>query len=336
MSILVIGGAGYIGSHTARILKDRGHDVVIFDSLELGHVEAVQDLPFVQGDYADKDLVLRTLREHDVDAVMHFGAYASVGDSVADPARYYENNIGGGLMILRAMVDANVRHMIFSSSAATYGEPQILPIPEDHPQKTTNPYGETKLMYERILRDYDHAYGLKSVSLRYFNAAGADPDGRLGEDHAPEQHIIPLVIDAALGRRENVKVFGTDWDTRDGTCLRDFVHIVDLADAHILALDYLRNGGQTTAYNLGNSYGTTVKEVIEAVEKVAGKKIDAISAPRRPGDPGRLVASCERIKAELGWQPRYPDIETIIQHAYRWREAHPNGYRTETPAAAAA
>ena len=326
MAILVIGGAGYIGSHTSFILRDRGYEVVVFDSLELGHKEAVEGLSFVQGDYADYDLLDKTIKDYKIDAVMHFGAYASVGDSVVNPAKYYENNIGKGLVILRAMLNNDVKHMIFSSSAATYGEPQILPIPENHPQKTTNPYGETKLMYERILQDYDHAFGLKSVSLRYFNAAGADPAGRLGEDHTPEQHIIPLVIDAALGRRADVKIFGTDWDTRDGSCLRDFVHIVDLADAHIRALEYLRSGGQTTAYNLGNSYGTTVLEVVHATEKVSGKKITAVPSPRRPGDPGRLVASCEKIKAELGWNPQYPDIETIILHAYKWREAHPNGY----------
>ena len=326
MAILVIGGAGYIGSHTSFILRDRGYEVVVFDSLELGHKEAVEGLHFVKGDYADLPLLSKTMQDYKVDAVMHFGAYASVGDSVANPAKYYENNIGKGLVILRAMLDNNVTDMIFSSSAATYGEPQILPIPENHPQKTTNPYGETKLMYERILQDYDHAFGLKSVSLRYFNAAGADPEGRLGEDHTPEQHIIPLVIDTALGRRDEVKIFGTDWDTRDGSCLRDFVHIVDLADAHIRALEYLRNGGKTTAYNLGNSYGTTVLEVVAATEKVTGKKVKATPAPRRPGDPGRLVASCDKIKAELGWEPKYPDIETIIEHAYKWREAHPNGY----------
>ena len=330
MAVLVIGGAGYIGSHTALIMQERGLQPVVFDSLELGHQQAVlAPIPFVRGNYADKDLLVRTLRDYQIDSVMHFGAYASVGDSVKDPAKYYENNIGGGLAILRAMLEADVKTMIFSSSAATYGEPQIIPIPEDHPQKTTNPYGETKLMYERILRDYDHAYGMKSVSLRYFNAAGADPDGRLGEDHDPEQHIIPLVIDVALGRRSDVKIFGTDWDTRDGTCLRDFIHIVDLADAHIRALEYLKNGGQTTAYNLGNEQGNTVKEVVEAVERVSGKKVNAVPAARRPGDPGRLVASCARIKAELGWAPQYPDIDTIIAHAYRWREQHPNGYRSE-------
>ena len=328
MSILVIGGAGYIGSHTADVLKKRGYDVVIFDSLELGHRIATQivGVPFVHGDYGDLTALNKTIKQYNVDAVMHFGAYASVGDSVVDPARYYESNIGKGLVLLRAVLDAGIKSFIFSSSAATYGEPQVVPIPEDHPQKTTNPYGETKLMFERILRDYDHAFGLKSVSLRYFNAAGADPDGRLGEDHTPEQHILPLLIDAALGRRAEVKIFGTDWDTRDGTCLRDFVHVVDLADAHIRSLEYLKAGGKTTAYNLGNSYGTTVQEAVTATERVTGKKINAVPAPRRPGDPGRLAASCEKIKAELGWDPIYPDIDTIILHAYKWREAHPNGY----------
>jgi UDP-glucose 4-epimerase len=330
VSILVIGGAGYIGSHTVDLLKQRGYKPVIFDNLELGHRKAVEILgvPFVEADYGDLAAVEKAIKDYGVDAVMHFGAYASVGDSVIDPAKYYEGNIGKGLKILRAMLNAGVKHMIFSSSAATYGEPQIIPIPEDHPQKTTNPYGETKLMYERIMRDYDHAFGLKSVSLRYFNAAGADPAGRLGEDHTPEQHIIPLVIDAALGRRPDVKIFGTDWDKRDGSCLRDFVHIVDLGDAHIRALEYLREGGATTAYNLGNSYGTTVLEVVQAVEKVTGKKVNAIPAPRRPGDPGRRVASCEKIKRELGWEAQYPDIETVILHAWKWREVHPNGYRS--------
>lgn len=328
MSILVVGGAGYIGSHTADVLKKRGYDVVIFDSLELGHRIATQivGVPFVHGDYGDLTALNKTIKQYDVDSVMHFGAYASVGDSVVDPSRYYESNIGKGLILLRAVLDAGIKSFIFSSSAATYGEPQVVPIPEDHPQKTTNPYGETKLMFERILRDYDTAFGLRSVSLRYFNAAGADPDGRLGEDHTPEQHILPLLIDAALGRRAEVKIFGTDWDTRDGTCLRDFVHVVDLADAHIRSLEYLRAGGKTTAYNLGNSYGTTVQEAVTATERVTGKKINAVSAPRRPGDPGRLAASCEKIKAELGWDPLYPDIDTIILHAYKWREAHPNGY----------
>lgn len=330
MSVMVIGGAGYIGSHTADLLNKRGHEVVIFDSLELGHRGAVEivGVPFVHGDYGDLAALNRAIREHNVDAVMHFGAYASVGESVVSPAKYYESNIGRGLTLLRAVLDNGISHFIFSSSAATYGEPTILPIPEDHPQKTTNPYGETKLMYERFLKDYDHAYGLKSVSLRYFNAAGADPDGRLGEDHTPELHIIPLVIDAALGRRPDIKVFGTDWDTRDGSCLRDFVHVTDLADAHIRALEYLRNGGATNAYNLGNSYGSTVLEAIQATEKVAGKKVTVVPSPRRPGDPGRLVASCDKIKAELGWEPQFPDIETIIRHAYTWREAHPNGYRS--------
>lgn len=326
MSILVVGGAGFIGSHTAHLLKRRGHDVVVYDNLELGHRAAVGDVPFVHGDYGDTALVRKAIRKHGVDAVMHFGAYASVGDSVGDPAKYYEGNIGKGLALLQAMRECGVNHLIFSSSAATYGEPQILPIPEDHPQKTTNPYGETKLMFERILKDYDHAFGLKSVCLRYFNAAGADPEGVLGEDHTPEQHALPLIIDTALGRRESFTIYGDDWDTRDGTCLRDFVHVMDLADAHIRALEYLRAGGATNFYNLGNTYGTTIREAVEAAEKVIGVKINAKVGPRRPGDPGRLTASCEKIKAELGWSPEFPDIETIIRHAYEWRKAHPKGY----------
>jgi UDP-glucose-4-epimerase len=335
LSILVIGGAGYIGSHTAKVLKQRGYDVVIYDNFELGHREAAElvGCPWVHGDYGDLIALEKAIRVHKVDAVMHFGAYASVGDSVADPAKYYEGNIIKGLVLLRALLNQNVPHIIFSSSAATYGEPQVVPIPEDHPQKTVNPYGETKLMFERILRDYDAAFGLKSVSLRYFNAAGADPEGVLGEDHTPEQHALPLIIDTALGRRAEFKIYGTDWDTRDGTCLRDFVHVFDLADAHILALEYLRSGGKTNAYNLGNSYGTTVKEAVEAAEKVLGVKINAVPAPRRPGDPGSLAASCDKIRSELGWNPKYPDIESIIRHAAAWREAHPNGYRSVKPAA---
>ncbi|GAB4467767.1 MAG: UDP-glucose 4-epimerase GalE [Armatimonadaceae bacterium] len=330
MSILIVGGAGYIGSHTTKVLKKRGYDAVIFDNFELGHRKAAEivGVPWVHGDYGDLAAVTRAIRKFDVDAVMHFGAYASVADSVADPAKYYEGNMIKGLNLLRAMLDSGVKHIIFSSSAATYGEPQTVPIPETHPQNPVNPYGHTKLMFEQILRDYDPAFGLKSVSLRYFNAAGADPDGELGEDHTPEQHALPLIIDTALGRRAEFRIYGSDWDTRDGTCLRDFIHVNDLADAHIRALEHLRNGGETTAYNLGNSYGTTIREAVEAAEKVIGVKINAIPAPRRPGDPGSLAASCEKIKMELGWQPEFPDIETILLHAYKWRKDHPNGYRS--------
>ncbi|MBB6049842.1 UDP-glucose 4-epimerase GalE [Armatimonas rosea] len=332
MSILVVGGAGYIGSHTTLYLKESGHEVVILDNFELGHrkVTKILDVPFVYADYGDSAAVGKAIRQYKVDAVMHFGAYASVPDSVADPRKYYEGNIGKGLALLGAMLDNGVKNLIFSSSAATFGEPQILPIPEDHPQKTTNPYGETKLMFERILKDYEHAFGLTSVSLRYFNAAGADSQGRLGEDHSPEQHALPLLLDTALGRREKFFVYGTDWDTRDGSCMRDFIHVEDLADAHIRALSYLRDGGKTTAYNLGNTYGTTVLEALAAAEKVTGVTINWEAAPRRPGDPGRLCASCEKIKAELGWAPKYPDIESILKHAYEWRKSHPKGYYTES------
>jgi len=328
VSILVVGGAGYIGSHTAHLLAERGHPVVVYDNLELGHRAAVGSLPFVHGDYGDPLAVGAAIRKHKVDAVMHFGAYASVGDSVADPGKYYECNIGKGLSLLRAMRDNGVGHLVFSSSAATYGEPSILPILEDHPQKTTNPYGETKLMFERILRDYDHAFGLKSVSLRYFNAAGAHPDGLLGEDHTPEQHALPLIIDTGLGRRAKFTIYGMDWDTRDGSCLRDFIHVTDLADAHIRAVEHLRSGGGTDAFNLGNTYGTTIREAIAAAEAVMGVSIPWEAGPRRPGDPGRLTASCEKIKRVLGWEPIYPDIETIIRHAWAWRRDHPHGYAT--------
>ena len=330
MSILVVGGAGYIGSHTSLLLKERGYPVVILDNFEMGHRKVIDILgvPFVYADYGDRAAVSRAIREHQVDAVMHFAAYASVPESVGSPQKYYQGNIGKGIQLLGAMLDNGVKHLIFSSSAATYGEPQTLPIPEDHPHKTTNPYGETKLMFERILRDYDHAYGLKSIALRYFCAAGADPEGRLGEDHTPEAHALPLIIDTALGRRAQFSVFGTDWDTRDGSCIRDFIHVTDLADAHIRGLEHLRAGNDSNFYNLGNTYGTTVLEAIAAAEKAIGVKVPWAAAPRRPGDPGRLTASCEKIKAELGWTPAYPDIETIITHAYRWRKDHPQGYRT--------
>lgn len=329
MAILVVGGAGYIGSHTALLLKERGFPVVVLDNLELGHRKVLDILgvPFVYADYGDRAAVTRAIWQHEIDAVFHFGAYASVPDSVANPQKYYESNIGKGLQLLGAMLDTGVKHLVFSSSAATYGEPQILPIPEDHPQKTTNPYGETKLMFERILSDYDHAFGMKSVCLRYFCAAGCDPDGRLGEDHVPEQHALPLIIDTALGRRQQFNVYGMDWDTRDGTCIRDFIHVTDLADAHLRALEHLRAGNPSAAYNLGNTYGTTILEAIAAGEKVTGVKIPWVPAPRRPGDPGRLTASCDKIKAELGWEPKYPDIETILAHTYAWRRDHPKGYR---------
>lgn len=324
--ILVIGGAGYIGSHMVKRLLQKGEKPLVIDNLENGHRPAVVTDQFVQADLRNRDDLDRVFRTYDIEVVMHFAAYAAVGDSVANPARYYENNVTGCLTLLESMRANNVDKLVFSSSAATYGEPQIIPIPDDHPQNPTNPYGETKLVMERMLKWYDIAYGIRSVSLRYFNAAGADPDGELGEDHRPEEHLIPVVLLAALGKRAGVKVFGADWDTPDGTCLRDYVHVFDLADAHQLAIDALRNGSATTAYNLGNGQGFSVREVIDAVSEVVGKPVPSESAPRRPGDPARLVAGCERIKSELGWAPQYADLSTIIQHAWNWRKNHPNGY----------
>ena len=324
--ILVTGGAGYIGSHTVKLLLDNGYQVLTYDSMELGHPEAVVGGTTIEGDLLDRDRLDRTLDEFPIDAVIHFAAYASVPDSVANPDKYFNNNVCGGLNLLDAMRAHDVDRIIFSSSAATYGEPLHIPIEESHPQNPTNPYGESKLAFEKILKWYDVAYGIRSISLRYFNAAGADPDGRIGEDHDPEQHLIPIVLQTALGQRECVKIFGTDWDTPDGTCVRDYIHVTDLADAHSLALRALANGTQTTAYNLGNGDGQSVKQVIETAGEVVGRKIPSEAAPRRPGDPARLVASSERLKKELGWKPRYPELHTIIETAWRWHSAHPKGY----------
>lgn len=325
--ILVIGGAGYIGSHMVKYLLQKGERPMVLDNLELGHAEAVLCDELYDGDLRDRAFLDALFRDHDVECVMHFAAYASVGDSVVNPQKYYDNNVKGCYTLLEAMREAGIDKIIFSSSAATYGEPSHIPIPEDHPQNPTNPYGETKLVMERMLKWYNVAYGLKSVSLRYFNAAGADPEGQLGEDHDPEQHIIPVVLQTALGKRDAVQVFGTDWETPDGTCLRDYIHVTDLADAHLRALNALRDGrAACTAYNLGNGEGFSVKQVIETCERVVGRSIPWVASPRRAGDPARLVASSDRIRAELGWQPAYPDLETIVKHAWDWMERHPNGY----------
>lgn len=324
--ILVTGGAGYIGSHTVKLLLEKGYDVLIYDSMELGHPDAVLGGTLVKGDLLNRSELDAAFAGYPVDAVIHFAAYAAVGDSVANPDKYFNNNMVGGLNLIDTARKYGVNRIIFSSSAATYGEPEHIPIEETHPQNPTNPYGETKLMFEKILKWYDVAYGIKSVSLRYFNAAGADPEGRIGEDHDPEQHLIPIVLQTALGQRECVKVFGADWDTPDGTCVRDYIHVNDLADAHLLALRALENNAQTTAYNLGNGDGQSVKQVIDAAAAVVGRSIPWESSPRRPGDPARLVASSEKLKRELGWKPRYPDLHTIIEHAWNWHSKHPNGY----------
>jgi UDP-glucose 4-epimerase len=325
--ILVIGGAGYIGSHMVKCLLQHGEDVLIMDTLEKGHRDAIVGGKFVEGDLRRPDDLKHVFGKHDVESVMHFAAYASVGDSVKNPSTYYENNVVGCYALLEAMRAHKIDKLIFSSSAAVYGEPIAVPIPEDHPKNPTNPYGETKWVMERMLQWYGGAYGIRSISLRYFNAAGADPDGQIGEDHEPEEHLIPVALLALLGKRDKLKIFGTDWPTPDGTCIRDYIHVNDLAEAHFLAVQALRKGAPTNAYNLGNGHGYSVKEVMQSVEKVTGKKVPYEAASRRAGDPARLVASSERIKKELGWKPNYPELETIITHAWNWRKTREDGYR---------
>lgn len=326
MAILVTGGLGYVGSHAVKQLVDRGEQVICLDNLVFGHKEAACGSEVIVGDIGDQALLRDVFSTRRIDSVMHFAAFASVPESVADPQKYYINNISKSLAMLQVMLEFDIKLMVFSSSAATFGEPETVPISEDHPKNPTNPYGRSKLMLEQILREYEHAYGLRSISLRYFNASGADPSGLIGEDHSPEHHLIPLVLQVPLGRRDHVKVFGADWPTPDGTCIRDYIHVSDLAQAHLLSLDALRAGKQTTEYNLGNGNGYSVMDVIKVAEKVTGKQIRAVIAERRPGDPAVLVASSAKISAELGWKPNYPDLETIVRHAWNWHSAHPNGF----------
>lgn len=324
--VLVTGGAGYIGSHAVKALAARGERVIVYDNFDAGHRAAVGSASAViEGDIEDTARVQQALDQHKVDAVMHFAAWLSVGDSVTDPIGYYRNNVGGALSVLAAMVRAGVHLFVFSSTAAVFGNPVETPITETHPTQPINSYGETKLAVERALPHYERAYGLRSVSLRYFNAAGADPDGQLGEDHSPEPHVIPRAIDAALGRGR-FAIFGDDYPTEDGTCLRDYIHVTDLAEAHLLALDALRRGAGSTVYNLGNGTPTSVRDVVHAVERVTGRRVPYDMAPRRPGDPAVLYASSERITRELGWRPRYEAIDVIVETAWRWRAAHPDGY----------
>jgi UDP-glucose-4-epimerase GalE len=324
--VLVTGGAGYIGSHAVKALLGRGSRVVVYDDLSAGHRAAVaRATALVDGDIHDVARLRAVMREHEVDAVMHFAAWLSVGDSVQNPSGYYHNNVVGALGVLDAMVAENVKHFVFSSTAAVFGNPVETPITESHPKQPINPYGETKLAVERALPHYEKAYGLTSIALRYFNAAGADPDGELGEDHAPEQHLIPRAIDAALGRA-SFQVFGDDYETPDGTCLRDYIHVTDLAAAHLLALEALRGGAPSTQYNLGNGRPTSVKDVLQSVERVVGRKVPYTMGPRRPGDPAVLYASSARIKRDLGWKPRFEEIDVIVENAWRWRDSHPDGY----------
>ena len=324
MNVFVTGGAGYIGSHVVRLLLEVGHRVRVYDNLAEGHAAAVPEETLVRGDLMDAQRLVEALDEG-FDCVMHFAAHCYVGESMINPEKYYATNVVAGLRLLTAMRRAGVRRIVFSSSAATYGEPEQIPITEEHPQKPINVYGQTKLDFEHALGFYAGAYGLGYASLRYFNAAGAAPDGAIGEDHDPETHLVPIVLQVALGQRKSVQIFGADYPTRDGTCVRDYIHVCDLAQAHILAMERIEPG-KGGWYNLGNGNGYTVREVIDVAREVTGRKIPAEVGPRRPGDPPELVASSAKIMRELGWKPQYPDLETIIETAWRWHEAHPNGY----------
>jgi UDP-glucose 4-epimerase len=319
-SVLVTGGAGYIGSHMVKLLGERGRTAVVLDDLSTGHRDAVPDGSFVEGDIGDFTLVSKLLREREIGAVMHFSACSRVGESVADPLKYYTNNVAKTLELLRAMRAAGVERLVFSSTAAVYGEPKYTPIDEAHPAEPVNPYGASKLMIERMLDEFCTAYGLRSLSLRYFNAAGADPEGALGERHEPETHLVPLVLQAASGRRRSITVNGTDYPTRDGTCVRDYVHVTDLCEAHLLALDWLEAGGEREKLNLGSGTGATVLEVIEAARRETGVAFQVEHGARRAGDPAVLVASPERARRVLGWTPSRADLATIVRDAWRWEQ----------------
>lgn len=319
MKVLVIGGAGYIGSHMVKLLVDSGHSVVVLDNFSTGHRDVVPCNEVIEGDLGDRDLLDGILSGRQFDGVIHFASYIQVGESIEKPDRYYRNNVANTLTLLEAMHEHGAGNLIFSSSAAVFGEPEYTPIDECHPKTPISPYGMSKLMVERMLADIDRAYGLKSVSLRYFNAAGADASGWLGGWHDPAIHLIPLVLQVASGRRPSVKVFGRDYDTPDGTCIRDYVHVFDLCQAHLLALAYLERGGQTDAFNLGNGNGFSVREVIDTAQRVTGRPIKTEDAPRRPGDPARLVADATKARQTLGWNPRYPSLERIVEDAWRWQ-----------------
>lgn len=325
MNVLVVGGAGYIGSHMVKMLSKAGHDVTTLDNLSNGYKDAVLYGDFVEGDIADESLLNKLFSETKFDGVMHFASYIQVGESVEKPSMYYRNNVCNTHTLLNAMIEHDIKCFIFSSTAATFGEPEYTPIDEAHPQKPINPYGHSKLMVEQILADFDHAYGLKSVSLRYFNAAGADPEGELGERHIPETHLVPLVLQAASGRRDNITIFGTDYDTPDGTCLRDYIHIKDLCSAHLLGLEHLVAGGESKAYNMGNGLGYSIKEVIDVAKKVTGTDFEVKLGERRDGDPARLVADSSLLQKELGWEPEFTQLEDIILHAWEWEKKYPWG-----------
>lgn len=325
-TILVCGGAGYIGSHMVAELLENNNEVVVLDSLVKGHKEALLGGKLYVGDLRDRKILDKVFTENKIDAVIDFAAFSLVGESMTEPLKYFNNNVYGTISLLEAMRDYNVKYIVFSSTAATYGEPEVVPIAENSKTIPTNAYGESKLLVEKILRWCDHAYGIKYTTLRYFNAAGAHISGKIGEDHSPETHLIPIILDVALGNREKIMMFGDDYDTKDGTCVRDYIHVSDLASAHSLALKRLMNGGDSAIYNLGNGTGFTVKEMVEIARKVTGHPIPAEVAERRAGDPAVLIASSEKAMKELGWKPKYADVETIISTAWNWHKNHPNGY----------
>jgi UDP-glucose 4-epimerase len=318
MNILIVDGAGYIGSHVNKELHHKGYDTLIYDNLLSGHKESIKWGKFILGDLDNLAHLRLVFQKYRIDAVMHFAAFSDVEGSMKNPQKYYKNNVCGTLNLLEVMKEFKVNKFIFSSTCAIYGNPIELPITEAHPQNPINPYGQSKLMIERILQDYCNAYNLKYVSLRYFNVAGADMEGEIGENHNPETHLIPLALDAAIGKRENIEVFGTDYDTKDGTCIRDYIHVTDLADAHILALEYLLNGGESDVFNLGNGDGYSVKDVLDCVKLVTKKDFIFIEKPRRKGDSTILIGSSEKIRMKLKWQPKYNQLEKIIQSAWNW------------------
>ncbi|WP_062108915.1 UDP-glucose 4-epimerase GalE [Bacillus niameyensis] len=327
MAILICGGAGYIGSHAVAEVLARGEEVVVVDNLQKGHAAALsKGAKFYDGDIRDEHFLDQVFTENEIDAVMHFAANSLVGESVQIPLDYYDNNVGGAISLLQAMKKHGVDKIVFSSTAATYGEPKEIPILETAVTDPTNPYGETKLAIEKMLKWTEAAHGIHYVVLRYFNVAGAHPNGIIGEDHDPETHLIPIILEVALGKREHISIFGEDYDTPDGTCIRDYIHVMDLVDAHILAIKKLRETGESGTYNLGNGSGFSVKEVIDVARKVTGKEIPAVVAPRRAGDPAQLVASSEKAKRELGWNPQNNSLESMIESAWAWFQKYPNGY----------
>ncbi|MEW5908490.1 MAG: UDP-glucose 4-epimerase GalE [Thermodesulfobacteriota bacterium] len=331
MKVLVVGGAGYIGSFMVRLLEEKGIEPIVFDNLSTGHRSAVApSTMFVRGDLSDQRRIRQVLSSISVDAIMHFASFIEVGESVSEPVRYYYNNVANTIGLLKAMRESRVNRFIFSSSAAVYGNPKTVPIDESHEKRPVNPYGWTKYMVEQILEDISKASEFRYVSLRYFNAAGGDPDGRMGEDHSPETHLIPRLLNSVLktGIREPLEIFGSDYDTPDGTCIRDYVHVMDLVQAHLLALTYLLDGGRSEVFNLGSGQGASVREVIRAAEKITGMQVPVVEAGRRPGDPPVLIADSKKISKKLGWQPGFSELESVIQTAWKWHSGSPSGYST--------